>query len=69
MFLVKFRATEKEQWSPLRLTSYIFEEYVDTNNKDYAEMRAYQEMIKELEEDINNYKIDLIKSEELNIIR
>ena len=69
MFLVKFRATEKEQWSPVGASSYIIKEYVDTADSNYARMRAFQTLENKLEERIDKYKIDLIKVEEIEVIR
>ena len=69
MFLVKFRATEKEQWSPVGASSYIIKEYVDTADSGYARIRAFQALENELEEKVDKYKIDLIKVEEIDVIR
>ena len=69
MFLVKFRATEKDQWSPVGVKSYIIEEYVDTDSSSYARMRAMQTLENKLEGRIEKYKIDLIKVEKIEVIR
>ena len=69
MFLVKFRATEKDQWSPVGASSYIVEEYVDTDSEGYAQIRALQAMENELEEEIDKYKISLITVKKLKVIK
>lgn len=69
MFLVKFRATEKDQWSPVGASSYLIEEYVDTEDSSYARMRAHQEMEKELKEKVSKLKIELVNVEEIRVIR
>ena len=68
MFLVKFRVTEKQQWGLLRKYSSIYVEYVRTEDPGYAKMRAYQEVKRELGKEFENYDIDFIKIENINVI-
>lgn len=70
MFLVKFRATEDVDWVPIKWKSFISEEYVDTNDIDYAYKRAYDELVKMLQnKEQEPYKIELIKIERIQAIK